>query len=89
MMNELFFIGTDILEETKRFSDFTVITCTNGMSDSELSAYKLGVKNTLEALKGVLYVDCPNECVVNINGMEIPTELTIEDLQECFTEGEF
>lgn len=88
-MNELFFIGTDILEETKRLSEFATITCTDGMTENELNAYKLGVKNTLEALKAVLYVDNANECVVNINGMEIPTELTIEDLQEYYTEGEF
>lgn len=82
MMNELFFIGTDILEETKRLSEFTTITCTDGMTESELSAYKLGVQNTLSALMAVLDVDCPNECVVNINGMEVPTELDIDDLEK-------
>ncbi len=86
-MDELFFIGTDILEETKRLSEFATITCTDGMTESELSAYKLGVKNTLSALMAVLDVDGANECVVNISGMEIPTELTIEDLQECFVGG--
>jgi hypothetical protein len=81
-MNELFFIGTDILEETKRLSEFTTIMCTDGMTDSELSAYKLGVQNTLSALMAVLDVDEDNECVVNINGMEIPTELDIDDLEK-------
>lgn len=86
-MNELFFVGVDIVEETRTLVDFTTITCTNGMTESELSAYKLGIKNTLEALKGVLYVDTANECVVNINGMDIPTELTIDELETLFIDN--
>lgn len=86
-MDELFFVGMDIVEETKTLVDFTTITCTNGMTENELSAYKLGIKNTLEALKGVLYVDTINECVVNVNGMDIPTELTIDDLETLFVDN--
>ena len=83
-MGELFFVGTDIVKETKQLVDFTMITCTNGMTENELDAYKLGIKNTLEALKGVLYVDATNELVINIDGMDIPTELTIDDLETYF-----
>lgn len=86
-MDELFFVGVDIVEETKTLVDFTTITCTNGMTESELSAYKLGIKNTIEALKGVLFVDCANECVVNVSGMDIPTELTIDDLETLFIDN--
>ena len=83
-MDELFFVGTDIVKETKHLVDCTTITCTGGMAENELDAYRLGIKNTLEALKGVLYVDTSNEFVININGMDIPTEFTIDDLETYF-----
>ena len=79
-MNELYFLGMDIVEETKTLVDFTEITCTNGMAENELAAYSMGVKNTISALKSVLNDnDLP---VININGLEIPTELSIEELEE-------
>ena len=79
-MNELYFIGMDIIEEVKTLSDFTTITCTDGMTDNELNAYKLGIKNTLSALKTLLNED--NMPVVNIAGLDIATELTIDELEE-------
>ena len=86
-MHELYFVGMDIVEETRTLVDFTTITCTNGMTENELNAYKLGIKNTLAALKGVLNVDSSNECAVNINGMDIPTELTIDELETLFVDN--
>ena len=83
-MNELFFTGMDILEEIKNMINFTTITCTNGMTDGELSAYRLGIKNTLSALQSVL--DCNDTPVVNIEGIEIPTELSVDELEEFFSE---
>lgn len=79
-MNELFFLGVDIVEETRTLADLTKITCTDGMTESELAAYKLGVENALSALKAVLQDnDVP---VINVEGMEIPTELSIDDLEQ-------
>ena len=80
-MDELFFVGMDIAEETKSIVNSTASLCTKGMTESELEAYNLGIKNTLSALKGVVYVDAANEFVLNINGLEIPTEFTIDDLE--------
>lgn len=79
-MNELYFLGMDIVEETKTLVDFTEITCTNGMTENELAAYKMGIKNTISALKSVLNDN--DLLVININGLEIPTELSIEELEE-------
>lgn len=79
-MNELYFLGMDIIEEVKALSDIATITCTNGMTDSELDAYKLGVKNTISALKTILNDD--GMPVVNIVGLDIATELTIDELEE-------
>jgi hypothetical protein len=78
-MNELYFMGMDIVEETKTLVDFTTITCTNGMTDNELRAYKLGITNTISALKSVVRDN--NMTVVNIDGLEIPTELSIDELE--------
>ncbi len=83
-MNELYFLGMDITEETKALVDFTTITCTDGMTENELEAYKLGIKNTLSALKAVLNND--DMPVINICGLDIQTELSIDDLEEyCST----
>jgi hypothetical protein len=79
-MNELYFLGMDIVEETKTLANLTTITCTDGMTESELAAYKLGIENALSAMKAVLQ---DNEVpVINVDGMEIPTELSIDDLEQ-------
>lgn len=83
-MDELYFIGMDIVEETKTLVDFTTITCTNGMTDSELKAYKLGVKNTISALQAMLTND--EMIVINIPGLDIQTELSIDEVEKyCST----
>lgn len=79
-MNELYFLGMDIVEETKALVNISEITCTTGMTDSELCAYKMGIVNTLSALKAAMDDDT---IVVNIKGMEIPTEISIDDLENC------
>ena len=83
-MNELYFIGMDIIEEVKSMVDATILACTYGMTENELKAYKLGVQNVLSALDTAIY---DNELtVVNINGMEMPTELSVDELEEFFSE---
>ena len=78
-MNELYFLGMDIVEEIKNMINISTIICTNDMTENELKAYKLGVKNVLSALKSVVQDD--NMLVVNIKGLEIPTELSIDELE--------
>lgn len=84
-MNELYFLGMDIVEETRTISKFTAILCTDGMTENELQAYNLGIENALSALKSV--IERENEMmVVNIDGLDVPTELTVDELQEyCLT----
>lgn len=79
-MNELYFIGMDIIEEVKTLSDLTAITCTDGMTESELDAYNLGIKNTLSALSALIDEDGMH--IVNISGLDVATELTIDELEE-------
>ena len=80
-MNELYFLGTDIFEETRAIIKFNTILCTDGMTENELKAYNMGIENTLSALKSVLERDS-DMMVVDIEGLDIPTELTIDELQE-------
>ena len=80
-MNEVYFLGIDIVEEVKSMVDVITSTCTNGMTENELKAYELGIKNMLSVLEATIYdSDLP---VVNINGMDTPTELSVDEL-ECF-----
>ena len=79
-MKELYFVGMDIIEETKMLVDFTTSICTDGMNENELKAYKMGVANTLSALKEVL-ASADGNFVVNINGMEMQEEFDIADLE--------
>jgi hypothetical protein len=79
-MKELYFVGMDIIEETKMLVDFTTSICADGMNENELKAYKMGVANTLSALKEVL-ASADGNFVVNINGMEMQEEFDITDLE--------
>jgi hypothetical protein len=81
-MNELYFLGMDIVEELKNMTNFTIATCTDGMTENEFRAYEAGVKNTISALKALLDDDL---AVINVNNIEIPTELTIEELEEYYS----
>lgn len=82
-MNELYFLGMDIVEETRTISKFSTIICTDGMTENELKAYELGIENALSALKSVLATE-DNIIAVNIDGFDIPTELTFEEIQEYY-----
>lgn len=83
-MNELYFLGMDIVEETRTISKFSTIICTDGMTENELKAYELGIENVLSALKSVLATE-RNMVAINIEDFDIPTELTFEELQEYYT----
>ena len=82
-MNELYFLGMDIVDETRTISKFNTILCTDGMSESELKAYELGIENALSALKSVLERE-GEMIVVDIEGLDVPTELAIDELQEYY-----
>lgn len=82
-MNELYFLGMDIVEETRNISKFSEILCTDGMTESELKAYELGIENVLSALKSVVARD-GEMTVINIEGLDTPTELTVDELQEYY-----
>lgn len=81
-MSELYFLGADIIVETKNLLNLTSDACTDGMNENELKAYKMGVENALSALKSIIEEsDLP---VINMAGLEIQTELSIEDIEEYY-----
>lgn len=79
-MNELLFVGMDIVEETKFLVNFSTSICTDGMTESELKAYKMGVTNVLSALTATLD-SADGAFIININGMETQEEFDIADLE--------
>lgn len=81
-MNELYFLGVDIVEETNSFMRLSEIMCTNDMTESELKAYQMGVENTLSALRAIMADS--SLPIININGLDIQTELSIEDLEDYY-----
>lgn len=80
-MNELYFLGMDIVEETKQIANFTDAVVTIGMNENELKAYRLGVSNMLSALKTVLENDDDNAYVLHIQGIDKLTEFTLDEIE--------
>ena len=82
-MNELYFLGMDIVEEVKNIIKLSELICTEGMTESELKAYQMGVSNTLSALDTVVREnDLP---VIDMKGLEVATELSIDDLENYYS----
>ena len=84
-MHELYFLGMDVIEETRIISKLTTTLCTDGMTEDELKAYELGIENALSALKAVLDTES-NVVATHIDNFDAPTELTFNELQVCYLE---
>lgn len=84
-MNELLFVGMDIMDEVKTLMSFTTALCTHDMSENECAAYECGVKNVLEALRATLD-STDGAFAINIPGIEIQEEFDIVDLEHYLVE---
>ena len=84
-LSELIFVGMDIPEEAKKLLD-QCPSCTDGMTDSELKAYEMGIKNALWAVKTVLELD--ESIVFHDPELSVMTEFDIDDLIELVEEKE-
>lgn len=80
-MNELYFIGMDIVEETNYIANITDSVITSGMNEDEIKAYRLGISNMLSALKTVLRNDDDNAYVLHIQGLDNLTEFTLDEIE--------
>ncbi len=83
-LKELLFTSMDIVKETKGLLKRTVLS--KNMTDEELKAYKIGVNNTLRAIKVIL--DSDEHVVVNVKNQGIPTEIDLDELIEICEEKE-
>lgn len=79
-MDELIFTCMDVVAEAKEIIHTITPDCTRGMTDSELQAYNLGVKNTLSIFKGIFSTVSPHECIINIDCFGTPEEFTTDEL---------
>ena len=81
-MNELYFLGMDIVEEVKNIIKLSHVLCTDGMTESELKAYQMGIANTISAIDAVIREsDIP---VIDMSGIEMPTELSIDEVENYY-----
>ena len=82
-LRDLLFTGMDVPNETRKLlSKFTV---TEGMTESELKAYEMGVENTLNATRALLEID---QLVFHISGNDVIEEFDLDDLIELVEEKE-
>ena len=82
-LSELIFTGMDVPSEAQKLLD-KMPPCTNGMTDSELKEYEMGIKNALWAVETVLELD---ECVVfHDPELSMMTEFDLDDLIEVCEE---
>lgn len=80
-LRDLLFTGMDVPNETRKLlAKFTV---TEGMTESELKAYEMGVENTLRAARALLEID---QLVFHISGYDIMEELDLDELIELAEE---
>jgi hypothetical protein len=87
-MSELLFVGMDVVKEVNDVINSTMSACTNGMTENELAAYKLGVLNTASALEQIIE-SVDEGVVVNINGIDMQREFDVEDLVDQFLNRKF
>lgn len=80
-LRDILLTGMDIPNETRKLlSKFTV---TDGMTEGELKAYKMGVENTLRATRALLNLD---QLVFHIEGNDCIEEFDLDDLIEVVKE---
>lgn len=86
-MNELYFLVMNIPEETKDavYHTSNKFDVCEGMSESEMRAYYLGIENTISALKNILEQD-KNSIVINNSDIETSEEMDIDELTMLFCE---
>lgn len=83
-LRDILFTGMNVMNETRRLlSRFTV---TDGMTESELKAYEMGVENTLRATQTLLEQD--PHIVFHLEGHDCMEEFDLDDLIEIVEEKE-
>lgn len=81
-MDELLFIGTPIIKETRDMLSLVTEQVCDGMTDSEKKAYELGIENTFRTIMALLEAD--DEPKLYMPNLEISTEMTLDEVKEYF-----
>lgn len=81
-MNELLFNSMDIPSEVTKLLKTVENQICNEMNESEKTAFKLGVGNTMAILRTLLEMD--EEPVVHVPGLDHIEEMDITELEERF-----
>lgn len=80
-LRDLLFTGMDVPNEIRKIlSQFTV---TDGMTESELKAYKMGVENTLRAAQALLNLD---QLVFHLEGHDCIEEFNLREIIKIIEE---
>ena len=80
-LRDLLFTGMDVPNETRKIvSQFTV---TDGMTESELKAYEMGVENTLRAAQTLLNLD---QLVFHLEGHDCIEEFDLREIIKIIEE---
>jgi hypothetical protein len=80
-LRDLLFTGMDVPNETRKIlSQFTV---TDGMTESELKAYEMGVENTLRAAQALLNLD---QLVFHLEGHDCIEEFDLREIIKIIEE---
>jgi hypothetical protein len=85
-LRDILFTGMDIPEATRRLLASVNVTTTNGMTASEYKAYKMGVENTLSAMKALL--DQDEHIVFHLKSHNVMEEFDLDELIEIVEEKE-
>ena len=83
-LRDLLFTGMDVTNEARKF--LRNFELTNGMTESELKAYEMGIENALSAAKTLLESD--EHIVFHIKGYEVIEEFDLDELIEIIEKKE-
>ncbi len=78
-LEDLNFVGMDVIKEAKEVLNANDAKITNGMTDSEKKGYLHGVKNALSVLNSIFNDE---DIVVHIAGLENQEEFDVKELYE-------
>lgn len=80
-LRDVLLTGMDVPNETRKIvSQFTV---TDGMTESELKAYEMGVENTLRAARALLNLD---QLVFHLEGHDCIEEFNLREIIKIIEE---
>ena len=85
-LRDILLTGMDIPKEVGHWLHSVEVSTVNGMSASERKAYKMGVENTLSAMKSLLNQD--EHIVFHLKNHDCIEEFDLDELIEFIEEKE-